>query len=168
MNERIQYCLSHDKYKYGLDALMPAKTSAWIFEQVHSHLVHLRDANSKVFSPDQFAAPAATTQTLVNGAVCTSLPSREQGLQAYNNDVELCAVRELVLNQSMINNKALAEFNHNYCGPLRQSLISVENDMFILKELIAGALSYTCLQSVPQEMTNILFVHSTLMLWVAT
>jgi hypothetical protein len=25
--------------------------------------VHLQDANSKVFSPDQFAAPAATIQT---------------------------------------------------------------------------------------------------------
>jgi len=114
LTEQIQYCLSHDKYKYGLDASMPAKTSAWIFEQVHSHLVHLRDANSKVFSPDQFAAPAATIQTLVNGAVCTTLPLREQWLQAYNNDVELCTVWEFVLNLSMINNKALAEVNHNY------------------------------------------------------
>jgi hypothetical protein len=57
--EQIQYCLSHANYKHGLDASMPLKTSTWIFEQVHSHLVHLRDANSKVFSPDQFAAPAA-------------------------------------------------------------------------------------------------------------
>ena len=87
--EQIQYCLSHDKYKYGLDALMPAKTLVLIFEQVHSHLVHLRDTHSKVFSPDQFAAPAATIQTLVNSAVCTCLPSRERWLQAYNNDVEL-------------------------------------------------------------------------------
>ena len=54
------------------------------------------------FSPDKFAGPAATIQTLVNGAVCTSLPSREQWLLSYNNDVELCAVWELVLNQSMI------------------------------------------------------------------
>ena len=53
---------------------MLSKTSAWIFEQVHSHLVHPRDANSEVFSPDQFAEPAATIQTLVNGAVCTTLP----------------------------------------------------------------------------------------------
>jgi hypothetical protein len=75
--EKIQYRLSHANYKYGLNASMPLKTSAWIFEQFHSHLVvHLRDANSKVFSPDQFAAPAATIQTLVNGAVCTTLPSR--------------------------------------------------------------------------------------------
>ncbi len=93
---------------------MAAKTSAWIFEQVHSHLVHLRDANSKVFSPDQFAAPVAAIQTLVNGAVCNTLPSREHWLQAYNNDLELRAVREFVLNPLTINNKALTEVNHNY------------------------------------------------------
>ena len=120
--------------------------------------MHLRDANSKFFSPDQFAAPAATIQTLVNGAVCTSLPSRERWLRAYNNDVELCAIRELVLNPSMINNKALAEVNHNYCGPLRQSLIYVENDMLIMKEPIAGTSSYRRLQLVPRELMNILFV----------
>ena len=98
---------------------MPSKTLAWIFEQVHSHLVHLRDANSKVFSPDQFAAPAATIQSLVNSAFCTTLPSCEHWLQAYNNNLELRAVREFVLNPPTINNKALAEVNHNYLGPLR-------------------------------------------------
>jgi hypothetical protein len=137
---------------------MPSKTSAWIFKQVHSHLVHLRDLNSKVFSPNQFAAPAATIQTLVNGAVCTCLPSRDQWLQAYNNDVELRAVQELVLNPSLINNQALAKVNHNYHGPLCQSLISVENDMLILKEPIGGTSSYTRLQLVPQELSNVLFI----------
>jgi hypothetical protein len=129
---------------------MPAKTLAWIFKQVHSHLVHLRDSNSKVFSPNQFTAPAATIQTLVNRAVCTCLPSQERWLRAYNNDIELCAVRELVLNPSMINNQALAKVNHNYCGPLRQSLISVENAMLILKEPIGRTSSYTLLQLVPR------------------
>jgi hypothetical protein len=84
--DKLQYRLLHERYKYGLNASMPAKTSAWIFEQVHSHLVHLRDSNSEVFSPNQFAALAATIQTLVNGAVYTCLPSRDQWLQAYNND----------------------------------------------------------------------------------
>ena len=58
---------------------MPSKTSAWIFEQVHSHLVPLRDANSEEFSPDQLAAPAATIQTLVKGEVCTTLPHANVG-----------------------------------------------------------------------------------------
>ena len=37
------------------------------FDLVHSHLLSLRDANCEVFSPNQFAALAATIQTLVNG-----------------------------------------------------------------------------------------------------
>ncbi len=90
--EQLQFRLSHANYKHSLDASMPSRTSAWIFEQIHSHLVHLRDANSEVFSSDQFAAPAATIQTLVNGAVCTTLSSCERWLQAYNNDLELRAV----------------------------------------------------------------------------
>jgi hypothetical protein len=156
--DKLQYHLLHEDYKFGLNVSMPSKKSAWIFEQVHSHLVHLRDLNSKVFSPNQFTAPAATIQTLVNGAVCTRLPSRDQWLQAYNNDVELCALRELVLNPSMINNQSLAKVNHKYCGPLRQSLISVENDMLIMKEPIGGTSSYTHLQLVPQELSNLLFI----------
>ena len=39
---------------------MPGRTSAWIFEQVCSHLVYLGELNSDFFSPNQFAAPAAT------------------------------------------------------------------------------------------------------------
>ena len=100
---------------------MLAKTSAWLFEQVHSHLMYLRDSNSEVFLSNQFAAPAATIQTLVNGAICTCLPSRERWLQAYQNDVEWSAVRELVLNPSLICNQSLSKVNHNYHGPLRQS-----------------------------------------------
>jgi hypothetical protein len=86
--DKLQYCLLHKDYKFGVDASMPSKISAWIFEQVHSHLVHLRDLNNKVFLSNQFAAPAATIQTLVNGAVCTCLPSQDRWLQAYNNDVK--------------------------------------------------------------------------------
>ncbi len=61
-------------------------------------LVFLRNLNCEVFSPNQFAAPAAKVQTLVNGTICTHLPEREQWLRAYNNDIKLCVVRELALN----------------------------------------------------------------------
>jgi len=137
---------------------MPGRTSSWLFDQVHLHLLYLRDANCKVFSPNQFAAPAATIQTLVNGTICTRLPSRERWVQAYTNDTELCAVQDLALNPSKINNKALANVNHNYRGPLRQSLIFVENDMLILHEPIVGTSSFTHLQLVPSELMNITFI----------
>jgi hypothetical protein len=63
-----------------------------------------------------------------------------------------------MLNPSLINNQVLAKFNHNYHGPLSQSLISVENDMLILKEQIGGTSSYMRLQLVPQELSNIFFI----------
>ncbi len=64
--EIIQYPLSHEKHKFGLDASMPGRSSAWLFEQVHLHLLLIQDEISEVFSPNQFAAPAATIQMLVN------------------------------------------------------------------------------------------------------
>jgi hypothetical protein len=77
--ENIQYRLSHEKYRFGMGASMPVRTSAWVFQQVHSQLVFLRNSNCEMFSPNQFATPAATIQTLVNGTVCTCLLSREGG-----------------------------------------------------------------------------------------
>jgi hypothetical protein len=67
--EQIQYQLLHEKHKFGLDASMPGCTSAWLFKQVHSHLVPIQDDNSEVFTLNQFAAPVTTIQMLVNGAI---------------------------------------------------------------------------------------------------
>jgi hypothetical protein len=156
--ESIQYRLSHERHKFGLNASMPGRTSAWLFEKIHSHFVYLRNANSEVFSPNQFAARAATIQTLISGAICTCLPSKERCIQAYANDSELCAVRELALNPSLINTQMLSKVNHNFRGPLRHSLISVEDDMLIFREPISGKDSYMRLTLVPRELYNILFI----------
>ena len=95
---------------------------------------------------------------LVNGAICTCLPSRERWVQAYTNNTELCPVHNLVLNPSKITNKLLANVNHNYRGPLHQSLIVVENDMLILHKPIIGTSLFTRLQLVPLELRNIIFI----------
>jgi hypothetical protein len=108
--------------------------------------------------PNQFAAPAATIQTLVTGMVSTHLPSQERWIKAYTNNTELCAVWNLVVNPSLITNQALSTVNHNYCGPLHQSLISVEDDMLILRKLISGMSPFTCLQLVPSKLINIIFI----------
>jgi hypothetical protein len=100
--------------------------------------------------PNQFAAPAATIQAFVNGAVGVCLPSWECWIQAYANDGELHAVRKLALNPSLITTRSLSQVNHNFCGPLRQALISVEDDMLIFREPISGCDSYTRLTLVPQ------------------
>jgi hypothetical protein len=137
---------------------MPSRMSAWLFEQIHSHLVCFRDANSEVFLPNQFAARAATIQTLVSGAICTHLPSTERLVQAYANDSKLCAVRERALNPSLITTQTLSKVNHNFRGPLRQSLISVEDDMLIFQEPPRGSNSFTRLTMVLRELYNIMFI----------
>jgi hypothetical protein len=73
--DKITYHLSHPTYKFALDAAMPSRTSAWLLEQIHLYLSYLRDANSDIFLPNQFAAPAATIQAFVNGAIGVRLPS---------------------------------------------------------------------------------------------
>ncbi len=92
LTNKVQYRMSHKRYKFGLNAAMPGRMSAWLFEHVHSHLLNLCNSNSKIVLPNQFATPAAPIQTLVNGAICTCLPSKEQWIQAYANGTELCTV----------------------------------------------------------------------------
>jgi hypothetical protein len=134
---------------------MPGCSSASLFEQIHLHLTHIRDVNSKVFSPNQFAALAATIQTLVNGAIC---PSRDHWITAYDNNSKLCLVRNMILNPSKICNESLSKVNHNYCRLLHQSLLQINNGMLIMKEPIGGSDSYTHLKLVPWELYNIIFI----------
>jgi hypothetical protein len=62
--DQLTYRLSQPPYKFCVDSAMPACTSEWLLEQIHAHLVYLQDAHSELFSPNQFAAPAATIQDL--------------------------------------------------------------------------------------------------------
>jgi hypothetical protein len=115
---------------------MPLRTSAWLFEQVHAYLVYLQDANTELFLPNQFAAPAATIQAFVNGATGTWLPSWDRWIRAYSNDQEMSTIRNLVCNPSKINLMTLNMVNYNYRAALHQSQIVIEDDMLIFNELI--------------------------------
>jgi hypothetical protein len=77
----LTYRLSQPANKFSLDAAVPARTSAWLFEQVHAHLTFIRDSNCEIFSPNQFAAPAATIQAFFNGAIGTRLLSHAQWVE---------------------------------------------------------------------------------------
>jgi hypothetical protein len=158
LSEQIQYQLSHEKHKYGLDVSMPGRTSAWLLEQVHSHLVLIQDDNSKVFWPNQFATPAATIQMLINGAICSCLPTHNNWLKAYDNNNELCTVCKLILNPSLITNESLSKVNHNYCGALQKLLMCIEDGMLIFRKSIAGSNSYIRLQLESRELYNIILM----------
>jgi hypothetical protein len=53
--DNIQHRMSHKQYTFGLNATMPGCTSSWQFKHIHSHLLYLRNANSEIFLPNQFA-----------------------------------------------------------------------------------------------------------------
>jgi hypothetical protein len=55
---------------------------AWIFDHVHERLLRIRDANTEVFPPNQYAAPAAHTQAFTGGVIATRLPNRERWIRA--------------------------------------------------------------------------------------
>jgi hypothetical protein len=40
----LTYRLLHPKSKFCLDGAIPSRTSSWLFEQIHAHLVFLRDS----------------------------------------------------------------------------------------------------------------------------
>ncbi len=124
--DSLRYRLAQPICWHALDAGVPGVTSAWIFDHVHERLLRIRDANTEVFPPNQYAAPAAHIQALTGGVIATRLPDRERWIRAIDADPELKAIRDIVTNPSCLCNKALADINYNYHSALRKSLIVLE------------------------------------------
>jgi len=89
--------LSHPSCKFALDSAVPQNTSAWIFDHVHAYMMIMWDSNCKLFSPNRVAAPAASIQSFVNGAIGTRLPSQSHWVAGYNNHAFCTIIRDLVL-----------------------------------------------------------------------
>ncbi len=83
LEDEITYKISHQSNIFCLDAAIPGRTSAHIFDQLLTRLVSIRDANCSIFSPNQYAAPAACAQAFLNGAVGIRLPDKAQWVEAY-------------------------------------------------------------------------------------
>ncbi len=144
-------------------------TSAWIFDQVHAHLVFLQDSNCEIFSPNEWAAPAASIQSFMYGAIGTQLPSHSRWIEAYGNDPAYVAIQAIVLDPSSICKESLKSVHYAYRHHLWQSHIIIEDEMLmlILQEPIWGSTSYVHLQIVPDKLCNILFItfHSNPIVW---
>ena len=77
---------------------MPGHTSAWVFSQIHDCMELLRAENTEISMLNQIAAPAATIQTLINGATCATLPSHLRWVHAYNSNNEMKLLINLIRN----------------------------------------------------------------------
>ena len=156
--DNLTHHLSQPANKFSLDAAIPAHTLAWLFEQIHAHLTFIRDSNCEIFSPNQFAAPAATIQAFGNGAIGARLPSHARRVEAYAADSKCCAIQDLVINPGKICKETLKNVHYSYRQPLHQSFIVIEDDMLIFREPIQGSTSYTRLQIVPRGLYDIIFI----------
>ena len=135
-NNDLTYRLSQPVNKFCLDATVLGRTSERLFDQVHAHRAFICDSNCKIFRPNQFAAPAATIQAFVNGAIGAHLPSHNRWVEAYAADMECCMIRDLIVNPSKICKETLKNFHYSYRHPIRQSLIVIEDEMLISREPI--------------------------------
>jgi hypothetical protein len=70
----------------------------------------------------------------------------------------MSTIHNLVCNPSKINSTTLNTVNYNYWAALHQLQIVIKDEMLIFNEPIQGGSSYTCLQLVPAEFYNIIFV----------
>jgi hypothetical protein len=157
--DNLRYRLSQHGNWFALDAGIPLLTSSWVFDHILEQLVSICNANMEIYQPNQYAALAATIQAFLSGAVTTQLPTCARWLQAYENDSKLSHIQAIVLNPSILLNTSLWDINYNYHLALWNSLITIEDNMMIYREPILGLAGlYTCLQLVPKEFYNILFV----------
>jgi hypothetical protein len=90
----LRYWISQHGNWFALDAGIPALTSAWIFDHILDRLLSIRDSTTEIFQPNQFAAPAATIQAFLGGAVGTRLPSCQDWIKAYDTDNDLRRIRD--------------------------------------------------------------------------
>jgi hypothetical protein len=127
------YKLSHQSNTFCLDVAIPGHTSAHIFDQLLSRLVCIRNANCSIFSPNQYAAPAACAQAFLNGAVGIKLPDKDQWIEAYSCNPIMQSVLGFVNQPGTIINKALeaSGINYNYRAALQHSRIVLEDGIFI-------------------------------------
>ncbi len=160
LTNELTFKLSHLSNAFCLDAAIPARTSALIFELVLDRCIQICSSNFDIFEPNQYAALAACIQTFLNGTIGVRLPSPDQWVQAYLDNPETAAIIQFVQNLGTTSTKSLeeAKVNANYRTALHQLQILLEDGILILRKPIMGSKSYACLELVPSHFWNVVFI----------
>ena len=77
--DSLRYRLAQPPYWHTMDAGVPGVTSAWIFDHIHEQLLLIRNSNTEVFPPTQYAAPAAHIQAITSGLLQRDYPTASGG-----------------------------------------------------------------------------------------
>jgi hypothetical protein len=124
----------------------------------HDRLRAIRDANLQIHNPSSHSAPAALANVFVNGAIGCRLPDSDAWKHAYN-DVECAFVLRLISNPALVVNKNLVKVHHTLHMPLRQWLLTIENDMIIYREPLGGSSDSFCkFRLIPLSLWDIVFI----------
>ena len=111
---------------------------------MNERLEEIRDASVQVFDPSQYAAPASMCQTFANGAIGARFPNFAAWKNGYDKDPEMSLIRDMINMSSNVTKVNLLKVNYNYRGPLRQSLMVIENNMIVICEPLGwGSNCYT-------------------------
>ncbi len=116
--DELTYRLLHPTNKFCLDGAIPGCTFSWLFGQIHAYLVFLQDSNCEIMSPRQHAAPAATIQAFLHGAIGLGLPSWDRWISAYSDDSDCSTIRRLIEYSGSICKSALNDVHYCYRHPL--------------------------------------------------
>jgi hypothetical protein len=88
LSDNLWYRLAHQDNWYALNAGIPALTLAWVFNHIFHCLVEIRNANSEIFQPKQFSAPAVTIQAFVSGAISVRIPKHSRWIAMQDANPE--------------------------------------------------------------------------------
>ncbi len=121
----LSYQLAHPSNTFCFVAAVPGWTSACVFEKILKRCHQICASNCNIFSPRQYAAPAACAQAFLNGAIGIRLPDRTQWIKAYHDDPTMSSIIGFINNPGSITNKSLIDsmLNANYRSALRKSHI---------------------------------------------
>ena len=67
-------------------------------------------------------------------------------------------IMDLIANPSLVVKANLSKIHSSYRGPLRHGLSALQKGMLIIKEPIKHESAYRCLQIVPCDLRNIVFI----------
>jgi hypothetical protein len=102
----VQAC-AHQENWYALNAGVPTLTLEWVFDHILHCLVEICNANSKIFQPNQFAAPAATIQAFVSSAISVCIPNHSRSITAQDANPELSMIKRIVEYPSLLSKESL-------------------------------------------------------------
>ena len=138
---------------------IPTRTSSAVFDCVITYIRDLCDTAVTVDETTPFAAPAATSQILFNGATSYTLPDRDRWLTEYEADPQTKLIRYMAQNPDAITKENLDKIHYVYWRYLRESLIIIDSDdMLQLHERLSGSDDFCSLQIVPAGLQNVVFI----------